>query len=810
MADCSAERKIKLATKITIEPTCSIDCLLSRTCKSPYMKMDGNLEAPLLFIGESPGQREDEIGKPFVGRAGNLLRDTLKQFNITDFAITNSLRCRPPNDRTPTLKEIKSCNKFLKQDIAKMPNLQLIILLGNIAMQAVLGTKGGISKYSGKLMDYTERIKVMPILHPAHVLRNQDEYRTFCDHIGRIPNALNGNLVDNMDFGTYATVGTLEEWKSLIRQVRIIGEFVYDIETTGRSPFEPQAQIKCIGFCAEPRCAWALPFGKEFWTDEEWEEIIKDLRIIMQSGRIHKIGHNLKFDNLWLKVILGITPRTYWDTQISQFLLNENESCGLKDITWKISRCGGYENLLVKLPQDIDMFDERERDSLLRYCGTDCDISRRVYDDHRIKLAKENRLSFLFHTLFIPVSNVFTEMEYRGIRIDPARILEAEQKTNIELQQLRQTLLNWPSIKQFEKDSGIEFNPNSHVQLRSILYRYEGLPIIRTTEKSGNPSTAVDVLKEIAEQTNNRLIDLLIEYSAYSSLKSKMIKELNEFRTADNRIHTNYWLTETVTGRSSSSRPALQNVIKGAKDKAGIRKCFIADPDCYLVEADYNQHELRCMAEVAEDTAMMEALRGDVHQATAAELKGVKPEDITEDDRRDVGKAFNFGTIYGLTIYGITKRLHCTEVEAQDYLNKFFSKYSMIKKWRDNTIQFVKEYHYVESRTGQRRRFPVWDEVNEQLCREAVNFPIQNLAGHILLYSLIGIEKYLIEHNTKSTLNLEIHDSVICNIHKAEMYLIPIIREIMLTYYRQFIPFKSQLSVDIRIGNNWGEMESWE
>jgi len=789
--------------KVKAEPTCGVECLLYKTCRSPYMELDGNLDAPLLLVGEAPGEDEDDIGKPFVGRAGELLKDTLRRANILDFAITNAIRCRPPKNRTPTTKEIAACNKFLKADIDSMPNLKLIVLFGNIALQAVLGIKGGITKYSGKLMDSASAVKIMPILHPAYILRNQDEYHTFCDHISRIPNAITGSLIDTADFGTYSIIKTFDEWKELADQIKLTKEFVYDLETNCRSPFEPQARIKCIGFLCEPRHAWVLPFEEKNWSNAEWCAINADLDELMSSKRIRKIGHNLKFDNLWLKKMCGLNPKTSWDTSISQFLLNENESTGLKDMAWKYTKIGGYETLLGDTPQNA------EGEKLYVYCGTDCDVTERIYGHHRKALGEEGNLFHLFHNLFIPVSNVFTNMEYRGIRIDPSKVLEAGERTDNELQQLYLALSNWPSIRRFEKDTGTTFNPNSHIQLREVLYKYEGLPILKKTEKSKAPSTSVEVLKEIADTVDSKLINLLIEHSAYSSLKSKMLKELAEFKTADDRIHTNYWLTQTVTGRSSSSRPNLQNVTKGRKDKVGIRKCFVADPDCLLVEFDYNQHELRCMAEEAQDLAMMEALAGDVHVATTSELKRIKPEEVTEDDRRDIGKTFNFGLIYGLTLFGIKKRLRCTEIEAQGYLDRFFAKYYKIKQWMDATIAFVRKNHYVESRTGQRRRFPVWDEVDEKLCREAVNMPIQNLAGHILLYSLIAIEKYLTVAHTLSTLNLEVHDSVILNVHKNEMDIIPTIKEIMLTYFLNFIPFGSPLGVDVKIGENWGEMENF-
>jgi DNA polymerase-1 len=292
-------------------------------------------------------------------------------------------------------------------------------------------------------------------------------------------------------------------------------------------------------------------------------------------------------------------------------------------------------------------------------------------------------------------------------------------------------------------------------------------------------------------------------------MKNKMIKELREYTTQSSRIHTGYLLAKAKTGRTSSHHPNMQNVTKGEKDVVGIRNVFIADPDCILAEFDYSMHELRCMAEEAEDEALAKALAsGDVHRATTASLLGIAPEAVTSDQRRNIGKVFNFSVIYGVTVWGLMRHLKCDKLQAQMYLDKFFGTYYKTKQWMDKTASFISNNGYVRSRTGRYRRFPIWDTMDEKQAREGINMPIQSLASDILLYSLIGLDRFLADK--KSYLCLEIHDSIICNIHKDEMAIVPDIKHIMLNYWRTYIPFRLPLEVDIKMGSSWGEMEEWK
>jgi DNA polymerase-1 len=790
------------------------NCDLCNGVKTPFIQADGPIDAEVLIAGEAPGGDEDSQGKPFVGRAGKLLREGLLQLpqNIK-VRITNIVKCRPPGNRNPKASEVKACWPHFEDEIREMPNLKLIVAVGNISLKAILGTTG-ITKESGHEFTYG-KYKVMPILHPAYILRNQEELKTFYDHIDRIPIILSGQLTDPKDKGVYTVIKTIEQWrafKSAVLYSHLKNKFAYDIETNGLNPFAPDMVIKCIGFSTAPRIAYVLPITQikttvmeehevsvnvPVWTAKEWDELYLDLKYLFESKRIGKMGQNIKFDNMWMKQILKIDVKSsMWDTKIAEFLLPKSGSTNLKDMAWKYSRLGGYEN---KLPDKPHLVDGQE---LWDYNAIDTDLVSRIQPEQSKRM--DPGLQNVMKTLMMPVSDVLCRLEAKGILIDEAKVNAADGLVAAQISTLLSQLQKEMSVAAYVKVSGEMFNPNSHTQLREILYKYEGLTPFKFTDKTGQPSTDQEVLEKYKDTSN--LCKLLYEYSLYNQMSKTFIKELRDYMTPDNRIHTQYWLTETVTGRTSSRKPNLQNIPKGDKDIVAIRNCFIADPDYVLAEFDFNQHELRVMAELSGDDNLKKALlSGDVHTATTANILGINPQNVTSEQRRLIGKTFNFGIIYGMSPWGIKERLGCSEDQAKNYLAKFFMAYWKVQEWMNKIRDYVNQNGYVYSMTGRRRRFPSWEALEEKNFREAINFPVQSLASDILLYSLIGID--LLLTGRKSFLTLEVHDSIVCNIHRSELDLIGQIKDVMLSYFQDYLPdFKMPLEVDVAIGPNWGEL----
>uniref|UniRef100_A0A6M3IUM1 Putative DNA polymerase n=1 Tax=viral metagenome TaxID=1070528 RepID=A0A6M3IUM1_9ZZZZ len=785
----------------TSYPQCK-DCDLWKNVKSIGTATVGSETSTILFIGEANGRDEDACGVPFVGKSGRLLRDALEKFGVIDFAMTNTCRCRPPNNRPPTPKEIAACIHYTEEDRDRMPNLRLMIAVGNIALRALTG-KQGITKVSGEEWGYQaldKQLKLMPLMHPSYVLQSQDkELERFYEHVARIPMIVKGTLSGEDDFGTYTVVDTPDKFVELIAFLQNSRIFAYDIETTGLNPRDPDSQVRTIQVSWDLRTAWILPLETIPWTDEQRDTILVELKAIFENKKIGKIGQNIKFDNLWMKTILGIDVRgTIWDTKIVEYLLYGKGSTGLKDMAWRYSRMGGYEKLLGDRPDKVE-----NDETLWKYGGIDADLTFRVYKAQLPKIRKAPSLDHLLHTLLVPASDVLMRMEYHGIRIDTERVHVANQNCEELIAALKRQMSSLMEVKAFEDAEEIEFNPNSHQQIAYILFKICSLDPIKQTEK-GHNSTDKEVLERYA--TDSKLAALLLDYSSYEQMRKTFLSELLSHER-NGRIHTTLWLTETTTGRTSSKKPNMQNMPKGDKDILELRKCFVSDEGYILAEADMNQHELRVMAEIAGDQAMMEALSTDIHTATASIIFGIPPEEVTGEQRREA-KTVNFGIIYGLTPYGLSQQLGIPESQAELWIYRFFEKYFMTKRYMDATSAFCRRYGYVEALSGRRRYFPSYEEFDVKKIKEAINFPIQSTASDILLYNAIGVDKLL--RGRKSFLVLEVHDSLLLNIHRSEISLIDEIRDLMCGYSKQFLNFESELKVDIKVGENWGEMEDYK
>jgi len=686
-----------------------------------------------------------------------------------------------------------------------MPHLKLIVAVGNVALRTLTGRQG-ITRVSGEEWDFDSppsgKIKLMPLMHPSYILKSQDkELDRFFDHVSRIPRIISGDLTTEGDFGEYIVIKTIDEWESLATKLYDCKIFAYDTETTGLVPWDEGAHIKCIQFSFDLRIAYVLPIN--LWDhDAEWPQIYCDLKDIFENKKIGKIGQNIKFDNLWMKVTQDIDVKgTIWDTKIAEYLLLGKGSTGLKDMAWRYSKMGGFEK---RLPDSPEKLEGADLDELYRYGGIDADLTFRAYSQQIPRLKKQDGVYHLFKTLLIPVSDVLMNMEYRGIRMDMDRVKESDKECEKLVERLKKQMYQLPEVKEFERAEEKEFNPNSHQQVAYILYKISAFDVFKKTPKAQQPAPATQPLERYASRS--KLCELLLEYSSYEQMHKTFLAELLAHER-QGRIHTTLWLTETATGRTSSKKPNMQNMPKGEKDILEIRKAFLADPGFLLCEPDMNQHELRVMAEMAHDDAMKEALRGDIHKATGAAIFGISPEQITDDQRREA-KTVNFGIIYGLSKYGLSQQLGIEEAEAELWLFRFFEKYHMTKRYMEETSAFCKKYGYVEALSGRRRYFPSWEEFDERKIKEVINFPIQATASDILLYGAIAVDRLL--RGRKSFLVLEVHDSLLLNIHKSELGIIPDIQEAMTTYFKQFMIFESPVKVDVKIGENWGEMEDYK
>ncbi len=776
-------------------------CTLNPSAKTKHIKPDGPIDAEVLILGEAPGADEDQEGKPFCDRSGSLLRKALSTAGIESVCFDNVVRCRPPGNATPKSKDIARCFPYVMEYIAQMTNLHLIVLVGNVALKAMLN-RAKITEVSGKLLEENGKM-YMPLIRPASVLYDSKNLKLFLESVATIPKILNGTATTlEKEWGEYITIISLRDWEEFLLTIR--GDLVIDTETHGLNPFAEDARLKCISLSSQPRTGVCLPLDGR-WDRQTTHEIISDLGSILSNPNIRKYGQDIKYDMLWLREMLDLKIYgLHRDTMITQYVIDPNNRRGLKEMAWQYSRMGGYEDEVLKTHVK-----DAEGDDLFLYASLDADVTGRVADAQEPILASNPKWLNVINNLMIPVTNVLCDMEYRGVCMNPIKLVEANKKLKKIIDALSYRIRQYPSIQEFEDEEEHEINLNSGDQIRKVLFEIEGLEATQFTEKEHKPSTDKTHLMELSPKSE--LCKWLIEYSKSMKLQEFTIK-LAKMITPDCRLHTRYHITNTKTTRTSSSDPNLQNIPVGANDVAGIRKAFVPDPEFFLAEFDFNQHELRVMADEAKDYTLMQDLKGDVHSQTASNVFHVPIEQVTSQMRREA-KIINFGIIYGMSEFGLSRALGVDIKIARKYIMRYFDRYRAVGTWRDKTTLFVKRNGYVDIRSGFRRPFPILSTMEEstiqKTLRTALNAPIQGLAGNILGYALIGVWKLL--ESFKSKLLLEVHDSLVCQIHESERELIPQIKEVMINYFKPFIPdFEVPLAVDCKIGYSWGEMEEVE
>jgi len=405
-----------------------------------------------------------------------------------------------------------------------------------------------------------------------------------------------------------------------------------------------------------------------------------------------------------------------------------------------------------------------------------------------------NDLTELYQDLELPLVKLLARMELNGIKAS----YEQLEELSAELE---------GKIKEIEKEvhelAGEEFNLNSPQQLGNILFEKLGLPVIKKTE-TGNYSTSADVLEEL--EGKHPIISLILDYRTYTKLKSTYVDPLEGYiREETGRIHTNFNQKVTSTGRLSSTEPNLQNIPIRTEEGRKIRQVFVAEEGYKLLSADYSQVELRVLAHISEDEGLKSAFRDgvDIHTKTAKEIFG-----LATDQTRRKAKAVNFGIAYGISAWGLADRLDINQQEAQEYIDLYFERYPQVKEYIDNRKEQAKEQGYVTTIFNRRRYLPEINSSNyhrRQFAeRTAINTPIQGSAADIMKLAMIEVAKELDEHETESKILLQVHDELVVEVPGEELDTISgLVQETM----EQVIDLKVPLDVDLKVGNNWNQME---
>jgi DNA polymerase-1 len=427
------------------------------------------------------------------------------------------------------------------------------------------------------------------------------------------------------------------------------------------------------------------------------------------------------------------------------------------------------------------------------YACEDADLTFRLYNYFLDKLDNLKEQYDLYNNIELPLIYVIARIEKNGVLIDTNSL----KKQSLDLAK---------RIKSIEKDvyklAGKEFNIGSPKQIQEIFYEDLKLPVLKKTPK-GQPSTNEDVMQELS--LTHELPKLILQYRNLMKLKNTYTDRLGEqINESTNRLHTSYNQTVTITGRLSSSNPNLQNIPIKTNDGKNIRKTFIAEKNYQIVSADYSQIELRVMAHLSKDKSLIKSFKNgeDIHSATAQEVFMIKG-DPTEEQRR-AAKTINFGLIYGISSYGLSRQLKIDNNAAKDYINNYFEKYKGVKKFMDSTKTKTKEHGYISTISGRRIYLPNITHNNFQIRsaaeRTAINAPIQGTAADILKIAMINIDKWIITSNSPVRMIMQVHDELVFEIRKDFIDKAKIkINDLMTDCFKLSVP----LIVDICVGDNW-------
>ncbi len=608
---------------------------------------------------------------------------------------------------------------------------------------------------------------------------------------------------EKTEYITVLDKNVLEDALSAIKS-----EITLDTETTSQSPIN--ARLVGISFSTEPEKAYYVPLSHSYPGVPEQlkkEYVIGKMKGILENEKIQKNGHNIKYDLIVLRNeginLKGIA----FDTILASYLLNPNktnhnladvsmEHLGMKKLSFNDVMGKGTPSLISKKTgvQGKKDFSEVSIEDATQYSGEDSAVTLRLKELFEPAIEKAN-LSRLFHEIEVPLIEVLADMETAGIKIDLSLMDVFSNKLGKELAGIEQRIYFL---------AGEEFNINSPKQLQEILFDKIGLAPVKKI-KTGY-STNIEVLEQLALQ--HELPKEIIEYRTLSKLKSTYVDALPKIvNPKTGRLHTSFNQTITATGRLSSSNPNLQNIpIRGEWGKR-IRAAFTAEEGHLLLSSDYSQIELRVLAHLSHDKELIDVYKkeGDVHTKTACELFGVSPEDVTSEMRRRA-KTVNFGIVYGISPYGLSKELSIAPDEAKFYIETYFVKHSGVKNYMEKLIKQASETGYVSTIFNRKRAIPELKSTNKNIRqlgeRLAINTPVQGSAADIIKLSMLNIWRKLKKEKLRAKMILQVHDELLFEIPLEEKDKV---KKLVKKEMENVIGLQVPLKVDIGIGKNWAE-----
>ena len=600
----------------------------------------------------------------------------------------------------------------------------------------------------------------------------------------------------------YYLINNLEEIDSWIKEAEEIGEVAVDTETSSLDPH--QADLIGISLSSKIGKACYIPIGHKSEKCLNKDLVLKKLKPLLEDSSIKKIGQNIKFDFI-VFFKQGIELKSMEDTMLMSYVLDAGRNRHNMDILSEIHldhKTIAFKDVVGVGKKEIN-FSEVDLKNAKDYAAEDADITFRLYQKFKKNLKTEKMIN-IYEIFEKPMIKILAFMEIRGIKINNKFLKILSSKFEKKIQKIQDEVF---------KISKKEFNIASPKQLGEIIYNDLKIANLKKTKK-GSFATSASVLEDLAFK-GHKFPQLVLDWRQLSKLKNTYSDSLPEhINSKTNRVHTSFLLAATTTGRLASSDPNLQNIPIKSEDGKDIRKAFVTEKDYMLISADYNQIEMRILADLADVKELKKAFKNneDIHSLTASQIFNVDIKKVTSDQRRKA-KAINFGIIYGISQYGLAKQINVSNFEAEEFLNAYFAKFPEIKVYMDQTIKFCRKSGYVNNIFGRRSHFMSINDKNYNIRnfqeRAAINAPIQGSASEIMRLAMIRLSKRFEEQKLEKTkMLLQIHDELIFETPKKEIKRISevIIEEMTSVANSDHHSFSIPLTVDINIGDNWGAL----
>jgi len=645
-----------------------------------------------------------------------------------------------------------------------------------------------------KLYKFLREMEFNRLLSQAISFYGESEIKNIDSNISKIKSI----KINTKNYESIINEKDLDRWIEILNEKSLIA---VDTETSSLNPLE--ADLVGVSFSYAPNKACYIPLAHKNVKGLKKELVLKKIKPILEDPSIKKVGQNIKFDFIILKQN-GIDINPIEDTMLISYTLDAGTNRHNLDILSEIHlkhKTISYKELVGTGKNKLN-FSDIELNKATEYAAEDADITLRLYNHLKTRLDEE-KLNKVYESLEKPMVKLLSKLEINGIKVDNLYLKKLSEKFEEKLKKIE---------KEIYSIAGKEFNIASPKQLGEIIYNELKIAKLKKTKK-GSLATSANVLEDLAI-TGHKFPKLVLEWRQISKLKNTYTDALQEhISKKTKRVHTSFLLAATNTGRLASSDPNLQNIPIKSEEGREIRKAFISEKKNILISADYNQIEMRILADMADVRELKKAFKNneDIHSLTASQVFNIPINKVNNDLRRKA-KTINFGIIYGITQYGLAKQISVSNQEALDFINAYFKKFPEIKNYMHTTINACRKQGYVSNIFGRRIHLRGINDKNFSIRsfqeRAAINAPIQGSAADIIRLAMIKINK-LIEGEKKlpTKMLLQIHDELIFEcLEQDKEYIKKTIKEAMMSVSSsEYHMFSIPLEVNVNSGYNWSE-----